>query len=367
MSTPPTSTPPTSSPPPQDLNAALTAIGNDSDARARLVRCLREIEAGLDRPGEAVRETVTGPVLDAACGDAPLLTKTLSDGTRFEYLYRSKISRDITLSDVDEPDHLWEPQTTRLLCHLARGAEHVVVGGAYLGDHAVLIARTIEGSGGAVHAFEPNPEQFASLQRNAELNGLSNLHMHRQGLWDEAGVSLSLIGDDAYAASEAVAGDTAPDVGFSTNSITAYAEGLGIDRIGLIMLDVEGAEFRALKGAARFLEAPASEAPQVVFEIHRHYVDWSDGLDRTDVGAYMVERGYSLFAVRDFHSNVSMAGRPIELIPAAEVYLEGPPHGFNLLATKTPERFDGEPFKLVKGVSPKLLWHKDPALHHPTE
>lgn len=350
-----------------DLTKALSAIGNDAEARQQLIHFLRKIEQILDSPGESVRESITGPILDAACSDAPMLTKRLNDGTRFEYLYRSKISRDITLSDAEEPDHLWEPQTTKLLCHLARGAQHVMIGGAYLGDHAVLIARQLSEHAGIVHAFEPNPEQFGSLERNTAINNLTNLRTHREGLWDQAGVTLGLVGDDAYAASEEAGGETEQAVSFQTNTINAYAESQGIDRIGLIMLDVEGAEFRALKGAARFLEAPAKEAPQVVFEIHRHYVDWKEGLNRTDVGAFMVERGYTLFAVRDFHSNVSMAGKPIELIPAEEVYLEGPPHGFNMLATKTPERFEAEPYKIVSGVSPKLLWHKDPALHHPTE
>ena len=71
--------------------------------------------------------------------------------------------------------------------------------------------------------------------------------------------------------------------------------------------------------------------------------------------------------MRDFNSNVDMRGKPVELIPAAEVYLEGPPHGFNMVAVKDPSRFDGAGYKIVRQVSPKLLRHKDPALHHPTD
>ena len=89
------------------------------------------------------------------------------------------------------------------------------------------------------------------------------------------------------------------------------------------------------------------------------------GLEATPIARLLASFGYALFAVRDFQSNVDMRGRPIELVPAAAVYLEGPPHGFNVLALRDPAMTESEPFLIVPGVSPKLLFHRDPALHHP--
>ena len=60
-----------------------------------------------------------------------------------------------------------------------------------------------------------------------------------------------------------------------------------------------------------------------------------------------------------------MPGQPIELVPLDSVYLEGPPHGFNMVAVKDTTVFDGPGYSIVKGVSPKYLRHKDPKLHHP--
>ena len=48
-----------------------------------------------------------------------------------------------------------------------------------------------------------------------------------------------------------------------------------------------------------------------------------------------------------------------------DIYLEGPPHGFNMVAVKDPAIFSGPDYRIVEGVSPKYLRHKDPALHHP--
>jgi len=131
------------------------------------------------------------------------------------------------------------------------------------------------------------------------------------------------------------------------------------------VLDLEGAEHAALRGAARRLELPPGRAPQLVFEVHRSYVDWSDGLEQTEILRYLAELGYSSYAVRDFQSNRDLGDRPIELVAPDTAYLDGPPHGFNVLATKEPGLIDAGPFVLSPHTSPKLLAHRDPALHHP--
>ena len=77
--------------------------------------------------------------------------------------------------------------------------------------------------------------------------------------------------------------------------------------------------------------------------------------------------GYTIFAIRDFHDNYPMAGKAVEIIPVDRVYLEGPPHGFNLLAIKDSNLVRRLGLRVVENVSPKLLVHKNPALHHPLD
>jgi len=60
-----------------------------------------------------------------------------------------------------------------------------------------------------------------------------------------------------------------------------------------------------------------------------------------------------------------MSGTPIDVIPVNDGYLEGPTHGFNTLATKDRDLIDRLGLRVVKGVSPKLLLDRDPALHLP--
>lgn len=342
---------------------ALAKIAEDEGLRRAFIRELIAFEGAIKAPGVDVREEITGPLVDALFDDDQVIRKTLSSGVTFEFLYRSKIARDFVMSTPEQPDHAWEPQTSRILVNLAKGAQQVVIGGAYFGDHAILIAREIAAKGGLVHAFEPNNEQRKMLGRNAELNGLTNIRPRPEGLWSDSSTNLKLVGYDSFATAEvAKAGE---DDGFKTVTIVDYLKAAGVDRLDLIVLDIEGAELGALKGADEFLARPKGQAPNILFEVHRHYVDWSKGLENTDIARLLTGHGYTLFALRDFNSNFDLSGRPIELIPATAIHLEGPPHGFNMVAVKDTSLFDTDAYRIVKDVSPKLLRHKDPKLHHP--
>jgi FkbM family methyltransferase len=341
------------------LDDALARLGADPEMRESVVAACRDFEA---RAGTAVREDVTGPIVDALHADAGVVTKELANGLVIEFLYRSKIARDFVLSVPERPDHVWEPQTTKLLLHLARDARNVVVGGAYFGDQAVPLAAAIAAQGGVCHAFEPDADQAGMLARNAERNGLSNLRVNVTALWDNDSPRLALSGYDAFASSGPAAdGERA----VAATTLDTYLDRAGVDEVELLVLDLEGAELAALRGARRRLELPPGRAPQLVFEVHRSYVDWSQGLEQTEILRYLGELGYRAWAVRDFQSNRDLGGRPVELVAAETAYLDGPPHGFNMLATKEPALVDDGPFVLSPHTSPKLLADRDPALHHP--
>jgi FkbM family methyltransferase len=57
--------------------------------------------------------------------------------------------------------------------------------GANIGIMTVLMARRV--SRGRVHAFEPIPDNFRTLQRNVEHFGLSNVTLHQLALGEEQG------------------------------------------------------------------------------------------------------------------------------------------------------------------------------------
>ncbi len=337
---------------------ALRALGANAEARAALTATLRDVEPLLAQPGQNVRTEITGPIVDALHAGVERVEVQLADGLTFSALYSGQIARDLAMRAEEHPDHVFEPQTTKLLLHLAAGARNVIVGGAYSGDHAVLIAAALAPSGGTVHAFEPNARQLAMLEENARRNGLTNVRGIALGLWDDESARLKFAGADELARTEPSAAGA-----IAVTTIDAYCARERLDSVGLVMLDIEGSELHALRGARALLERP--DAPHVVFEIHRSYVDWSAGLRATEIARYLEECGYGLYAVRDFQSHVAMRDLPVELVPPDSAFLGGPPHGFNMLALKDAAVLDDPLFRIVPGVSPKLLHHRDPQLHYP--
>jgi FkbM family methyltransferase len=212
---------------------------------------------------------------------------------------------------------------------------------------------------GTVHAFEPSAHSFDRLLHHVKINNLNNVIAHRLGLWDVSDVALQLEGDLALASAVPMID---PKRAFNSLSIDDYVRSRNLESVELIMLDTEGGEENSLVGAR---ETIARDSPNIVFEIHRNFVDWTNGLENTSIVRLLTSQGYEVFAIRDFHNNYPMAGTSIEVIPVGQVYLDGPPHGFNTLATRDPGLIRRLGLRVVTGVSPKLLLDKDPALHLP--
>ncbi|ACT03407.1 FkbM family methyltransferase [Paenibacillus sp. JDR-2] len=335
----------------------------------KLIAAIKQMEISLHREGINMREEITAPILDAIFDENTILRKKIACGLTFDFYYRTKIARDFLLAEPDCPDHVWEPQTTKLLKIFSREVKEVLIGGAYFGDQALIVAKEMLPLGGTVHCFEPNKDQFYMLQHNAELNGLDNIRAWQLGLWKDEQARMKLIGEDSFAHAELVtdhAGSENAEV-FPTVSIDTYVKHQQIGSLDLILLDIEGLEHTVLQGAESQLNLTPDHAPNIIFEVHRNYVDWSNGLDQSDIVQYLQSFGYHIYALRDYNTNIDMTGKPVEIIPPDRVYLEGPPHGFNMIAVKNLSILDDPEIKLCYDVSPKLLTHKKTYLHQPTE
>lgn len=341
--------------------AALNEVGRDPAARGRMVAALREVEAAFSDRSVNVREQITGPIIDAMFAPGETLHKEIATGLKYSFKYTSKIARDFVMAR-DNPDHVWEPQTTKLLVSLARDAKTAFVAGAYFGDQALMMAQVMKPAGGRCYCFEVNATQSELLRANAKANGLDNVTAIERAVWNRSNVQLELVGEDSHASPREITGSGR---GFSTVTLCDYGKEQGVDEIQVLTIDIEGGELIALEGAECYLKQPAGKAPSLVFEVHRAYVDWSNGLENTEIAKYLQGFGYTLFAIRDYQGNVDMGSHPIELIPIDACYLEGPPHGFNVFAVKDVAWVEKHKCRIVRDVSPKLLFHRDASLHQP--
>ena len=310
------------------------------------------------------RTQILYPLLDQLYSDNDRLTIRLSNGLILEYLYKSNIAKEILLRDVEVPNHVWEPMTTRSVeLALKYKSGSVLIGGAYFGDHALVAALELNKSSGShkVLCVEPNEKQRNMLALNAKANGLSDrIQLINAVLWDECGLKFNLASSDSHAC---VFPD--PNATLESQTVDQVIQNYKTSNLSLLLLDIEGSEERALLGADVVLSTSQEDAPIVIVEIHKNYVDWSHGLNNTSIVKMLSKYGYSVFALRDCQSNWNLKQDNPEIIPLDRIYLEGPPHGFNLIASKTQDFFKTQGFQVVENVSPKYLRHRSPSLHLP--
>jgi FkbM family methyltransferase len=150
----------------------------------------------------------------------------------------------------------YEPETKALLGSLIRPGMTVFDIGAHVGHYTLLAARIV-GPTGRVYAFEPEPENFALLKRNVELNGYKNVTCVPKAVSDRSGTldfyvshqgndRHTLIGDP-HAPSHATRRQV------SAISVDDFAAESGCPAVDVIKMDVEGAEPLVLAGMTNLL------------------------------------------------------------------------------------------------------------------
>lgn len=146
-----------------------------------------------------------------------------------------------------------------------------------------------------IHAYEPDPATFAKLQRN--LRGLSGVTLHPQAITDHDGVATLHSSPNSWDSS-LVCGTGGP-VAVPCRRLTTALREAGLERVDLLKLDVEGAEFAVLAddGALETIEA-------LVAELHFDYVP-----DRELQDVLHACAGFRVAVSGDSETRMTLVGR----------------------------------------------------------
>jgi FkbM family methyltransferase len=148
---------------------------------------------------------------------------------------------------------------------LVRPGDRVVDVGANIGLWGLRSARLV-GPDGNVHAFEPLPLNADRLRANAAINDLENLYVHRIALADrcESAPFFAPSPEDSGKGRLAPGDGLRGGLEVELATLDSLRGELGLERIALLKLDVEGAEGMVIDGAEETLAG--DEAPIVLFE-----------------------------------------------------------------------------------------------------
>lgn len=200
----------------------------------------------------------------------------------------SAVSRPIAERDV------WEPHATAIFREYVQPNMTVVDVGANVGWFTMLAASLV-GDGGRVVAVEPWSENCRLLLASLRLNRFNHVELWPVALdqtrrWahfmTHVGSNGGLIAEDPDALASG-RGTIVPTF--------AFDDLLGADeRIDLIKIDVEGAEWRVVTGAVRSLERCR---PVVFSEFSTDMTRRVSGIDPIEYPRWFTDRGWSLSVV----------------------------------------------------------------------
>ena len=191
---------------------------------------------------------------------------------------------------LDAPDALernGEVLVQEAVARYAGAVTTVVDCGANVGEwSAALLAafeRTERTGELHLHCFEPSAPTFEALSANLAPHGgdRTSIRLVRQALsarageatlhvvHEEAGSNSLVPGAAGSGATDATDASAATEI-VETTTLTEYARELGLERIDLLKIDVEGHDVEVLEGASGLLEAGAVEAIQ--FEYNQRWI-----------------------------------------------------------------------------------------------
>ena len=167
--------------------------------------------------------------------------------------------------------------------------------GGHFGQYTVAAGRKV-GETGKVHTFEPGQVQDQYLRKNIAINGLKNVTVANVALSDQPGeLALHVPSFDDIGKSQLV--EPAQDreaARVSVTTLDAYCADNAIERIDVMKIDVEGAEFGVFKGAARIMrdfppKAIFYESVDVLCEAFNHTPE--------EMHRYLEAAGYTIHTV----------------------------------------------------------------------
>jgi FkbM family methyltransferase len=187
----------------------------------------------------------------------------------------------------------FEPITTATMSKYVKPGMTVIDIGANIGCHTLRYAKLV-GKKGKVIAFEPMQWALSKLKRNIELNDFDNIVLEKIALSDVSG-KRSAYFRSSYTLDNRSAPDSEvlEDINFLT--LDEYVDRNQLNRIDFIKLDVDGYEYKVIRGG---LNTIAKFKPVIIMELGE-YTLREHGDKAEDLIGLLASADYSFYSEKD--------------------------------------------------------------------
>ena len=165
---------------------------------------------------------------------------------------------------------LWELKSREIWIHLSKKSEIILDIGANTGIYSIL--SKVHNFDSNVYAFEPQPNIFEILKKNAQINNFDITCIPYAISNDIGEFSFYNYGDNTFLDNNTTAGSLNKDwrknnqhsIIVPVTTLKQYIKDCKLEKIDLIKIDVETLEFEVLKGFGKYLN---QFLPIIILEI----------------------------------------------------------------------------------------------------
>ena len=169
---------------------------------------------------------------------------------------RNGINYKLDLSSFYNWAIFWEIEVElvakRKLFSLIKAGNNFIDIGSHVGQITLEAARIV-GKGGKVFSFELHPNTFVQFQHNVALNNFNNITSGNFGLGDEVGKFYVEVIDENNAGMNRISKNNSSNIEVEVKMLDDYLLATDIKSLDFIKVDVEGFEYKALKGGEKTL------------------------------------------------------------------------------------------------------------------
>ncbi len=240
------------------------------DVLAALRRIALDIHAEQVLPMIDTRRYETGVFERIGLLDGPHADVKIDGHGAPDFVMRSK--GDCPVCEIVVRTGVYEPTSMQVWQALVKHSDMAVDVGSHVGIFSLLAAATKPDM--PVHAFEPNPEAFARLTENIQLNGFSNVTTHPVAVSDGPGETVFdyVSKEDGGVREISWVGSTsgrAFDDGTNMRVETQSLDGVlsvPADQKVIMKIDTEGNEAKVFRGMTDLL---SNNCPDIILETFR--------------------------------------------------------------------------------------------------
>lgn len=159
--------------------------------------------------------------------------------------------RDLHVSKSIRETGCWETYETRLVLQALPEDGVLIDVGANIGYYSVLAG--LKARQGHVYSFEPEPRNFALLQKNIRLNQLKNVSVHAAALSNKPGEGEIFLNPDNWGDHQIYASQTRREC-CKIQLLTGDSVLASLPTFNVLKVDTQGAEFQVLCGLKQLIK-----------------------------------------------------------------------------------------------------------------